>query len=513
LVWGEVWRRVEPIEQTLGNESLPVHPYAMQIEELASFLRSLHQTQQLTWTVAEFPLEALVPTVAATKGSRKRKASSSETTPPASPRWQSFPLSLPTHCWNPETADRLTLLPQLSAATDIPDFSSEEAEEAAAPTVQLKGWNIPGIWLTAPEALQLLQSLPLSSVQAEEFSWLGADLRFWSHVARWQLDLLARTKFLPGIERQTEETAIVHWQVLMDSGVDQTRLETFAQRMPAACRLYGVTPAEDADLPSPLHPQEILFSFLNHAIDAQVQTIATTQPLPTAPLPKDLPLREWLQALGSNPLFTSDTAKLDRLLSALTQWVAPFQQQLNQKLNAFRTCFYLHPPTNGKVDWTMEYFLQAANDPEFLVSARTVWQNPVEHLDYMGRVIEQPQETLLAGLGLASRLYPVIEPSLQESQPQSCQLHPLQVYEFLRSTAWRLQDSGFGVILPPSLANQEGWANRLGLRIQAETPKSGKNQRLGLQSLLNFKWELTIGGQRLSKAEFDRLVALNTPLV
>jgi SNF2 family DNA or RNA helicase len=34
-----------------------------------------------------------------------------------------------------------------------------------------------------------------------------------------------------------------------------------------------------------------------------------------------------------------------------------------------------------------------------------------------------------------------------------------------------------------------------------------------LQSLLSFKWELTIGGQRISKAEFDRLVELNSPLV
>ncbi|XQQ07255.1 MAG: DEAD/DEAH box helicase [Leptolyngbya sp. IPPAS B-1204] len=148
-----------------------------------------------------------------------------------------------------------------------------------------------------------------------------------------------------------------------------------------------------------------------------------------------------------------------------------------------------------------------------MVSARVVWNNPVDRLEYMGRTIEAPQETLLAGLGLASRLYPVLEPSLQTAQPQSCQLNPLQVYEFIKATAWRLQDSGFGVILPPNLANQEGWANRLGLRVQAETPKLGKNQRLGLQSLLNFKWELTIGGQRLSRSEFDRLVALNTPLV
>ncbi|MEB3336888.1 MAG: DEAD/DEAH box helicase, partial [Leptolyngbyaceae bacterium] len=84
---------------------------------------------------------------------------------------------------------------------------------------------------------------------------------------------------------------------------------------------------------------------------------------------------------------------------------------------------------------------------------------------------------------------------------------------FVKAVAWRLQDSGFGVVLPPSLAQQEGWASRLGLTIRAETPKLRKQERLGLQSLLNFKWELSIGGQRISKPEFDRLVAMNSPLV
>ena len=31
-----------------------------------------------------------------------------------------------------------------------------------------------------------------------------------------------------------------------------------------------------------------------------------------------------------------------------------------------------------------------------------------------------------------------------------------------KSVTWRFEDSGLGVILPPSLANREGWANRLG---------------------------------------------------
>jgi hypothetical protein len=117
----------------------------------------------------------------------------------------------------------------------------------------------------------------------------------------------------------------------------------------------------------------------------------------------------------------------------------------------------------------LAYFLQAADDPEFLVDAATIWQHPVEQLVYRERSIEQPQETFLRGLGLASRLYPVIAPTLDTESPQFCHLNPMQAYEFIKSVAWRFEDSGLGVILPPSLANREGWANRLGLKRQRKS--------------------------------------------
>ncbi|MBF2074123.1 MAG: DEAD/DEAH box helicase [Synechococcales cyanobacterium C42_A2020_086] len=501
FLWGETWRRLEPLPEQPAQNGVAAleHPFAMSLAELTDLLRSLHQSQQLNWTVAEVPLT--VPVVAGSARSRKRTSTLER---PTSPRWQSLVATLPTFLIPLPTADSPGLLPQLSAGALLDPSNPEDHSTA----LELRPWQVPGLRLTAQEALRLLQSLPLSSMPGEETSWLGADLRYWSHVARWHLDLLARGKFLPELALATEAKGVswARWRVLIDSAVDQARLEQFTRRMPGSCRSYS----EDTTSPPP-DRRELLLSFLNSVTDAQVRAVAAAQPLPTAPLPKDLPLRDWLQALG-NAAALPDLPGLERLSAALTTWTAPLQGQI-QSLAAFRTCFYLHPPAPGQTDWTLEYFLQAANDPDFLVSARVVWENPVDRLEYMGRTINSPQETLLAGLGLASRLYPVIEPSLQSAQPQCSILTPQQVYEFIKSTAWRLQDSGFGVILPPSLANQEGWANRLGLRVQAETPKLGKNQRLGLQSLLNFKWELTIGGQRLSKAEFDRLVALNTPLV
>jgi SNF2 family DNA or RNA helicase len=491
LIWGETWRRIEPVAEYSAAE-LPTHPFAMTLEELTGLLRSLHQAQHLIWSLPDFSLDSPAPT-----RSRKRSTTQTLETPPvATDRWQTVSCALPTYRLPEATA----WLPQHSAAHALAEDSRLEAA-----TLALQPWQLQGVRLTALEAVTLLQSLPLSSLN-EELSWLGADLRFWSHLVRWRLDLLARGKFLPDLHDAADGTKLALWQVLIDSATDQNRLEQFSRQMPGICRTCGSVE------PPGGNQTQIILSFLNSTIDAQGRAVTASLPLPL-PLPKETALREWLQALGQQPMVSADPGKLERLESSLSQWTQPLQRQLSQTIAAFRPCFYLHPPGPGQIDWLLEYFLQSLHDPDFLVSARVVWSNPVDRLEYMGRVIDAPQETLLAGLGLASRLYPLLEPSLQSAQPQSCRLNPLQVYEFIKSTAWRLQDSGFGVVLPPSLANQEGWANRLGLRVQAETPKLGKNQRLGLQSLLNFKWELTIGGQRLSKAEFDRLVALNTPLV
>lgn len=525
LIWGETWRRLTPEEtgESLKGDrpiDLPdtvlCHPFAMSGEELVEFLQSLQQSNPINlplgeWSTGGLPSRDRGQAVAVAAGassragtrSRQSAAAAPTVTPPThSPLpWQSAVLALPT-----QTAEAGGWVPLHSAAPpDQPE------------SLVLHPWQVQGLCLPATVALPFLNSLPLSSVTAED-SFLGNDLRFWSHVARWSLDLLARMKFLPGLESRSSTEALAQWQVLLDSAVDRTRLEHFTQQMPPACRTYRSLPPQDAAPPLaidlPAAPPELLQSFLNQILDAQVRTIAEKHASPqnrgTGAGTIDPPLRDWLRALGT-PSGSLDGTVAEPLQTALTTWIAPLQSQWEQAL--FRTCFQLHPPQYGASYWTLAYCLQAVDNDQFLVDANTIWSNPVERLNYRGRTIHRPQETLLAGLGLASRLYGVIEPSLQEQRPQSCTLNPMQAYEFIKTTAWRFQDSGLGVVLPESLSSQGGWANRLGLRIQAQTGKAKKAERLGLQSLLNFRWELTIGGQSLTKEEFDRLVALNTPLV
>lgn len=509
LLWGEMWRRVDPLEikpdiDPPAAESALVlpHPFVMTPEELLTWVRSLHQSRHLTWTVADIPLVA-VPS--ASRGKRQATLSSEALPSIPTERWRSLPISLPTYQLTQPDTGTLARLPQHSAA-------ALESLNQSVQGLNLQPWQIEGLVLNPLEAVQFLNSLPLSSVNAEE-SFVGGDLRFWCHVARWNLDLLARSKFLPRLSVVDDQTAQGYWQALVDSSVDQERLQRFVSQMPAACRTYHVNEAAERETGEYgfIPARSLLFSFLHGMTDAQVRAIATDQPAPPTQLPKEIPLREWLQGLAGEQTFTAEPESLERLQATLTNWLTPLEVQLSQQASHFRACFYLTPPTAQQADWALDYYLQATDDPAFLVDASTIWAHPVDQITQADRVIPQPQETLLAGLGLASRLYPLLDQSLQVKQPHACPLNPGQVYEFIKSIAWRLQDNGFGVVLPPSLANQQGWANRLGLSIRAETPARAK--RMGLQSLLNFKWELTIGGQRLSKAEFDRLTALDTPLV
>ncbi|MEH2351203.1 MAG: SNF2-related protein [Nostoc sp.] len=507
FIWGETWRSPRANFEPNGAEDIPVHPLAMTSVELSEWLVS--QKMAITNFIQQ-PQVAMPSLRDATQTAGKANATTGRTRKTASTTEISLPthsqiIALPTYI----SEDTSAIFPVHSASlgldTDSPQY--------------LQPWRVEGFCLNPSEAVKFLAAIPLNAAKGED-AFLGGDLRFWSQVSRWSLDLISRCKFLPKIDRQSDGGFAAKWQVLLDSAVDGTRLEKFSADMPLVCRTYqeGLGTGEEfskslfyVDFPG--ERQELLLGFLNSTIDAQVREMVGSQPPIEAKTAtgKDA-VRQWLQALttASHPI-NADVNEVERLEAALKAWTMPLQYQLTLK-TLFRTCFQLRSPESGETDWILAYFLQAADDPEFVVDAATIWNNPVERFVYENRTIEQPQETFLRGLGVASRLYPAIAPSFETEYPQFSRLTPIQAYEFIKAVAWRLEDSGLGVILPPSLANREGWANRLGLKITAETPKK-KQGRLGLQSLLNFQWQLAIGGQTISKAEFDKLVALNSPLV
>jgi SNF2 family DNA or RNA helicase len=392
-------------------------------------------------------------------------------------------------------------------------------EEINLKSIVLHSWQVSGLCLKAAELIQLLSKIPINSLSDRHDIW-GEELRFWVQVDRWSLDLIARRKYLPGISRLNEREVKTSWQPLLDSDRDLERFARFSQLMPAACCAYELDGELQGKFKTKLElAQEILLKFLTTVLDRQVRSFLdinfTNYKSPT--------LQHLFKVFAEQKSFVSLPEKeLNRLETALDRWTFPIQEYLvdspNQKLGQtlFRTCFILQPPqpsheNEEQSNWFLKYALQALDDPNFVVESTTIWQSADDRLIFKNRAIEQPQETLLKGLGLASRLYEPIAQSLETSQPDNCELNPIEVYQFIRSTAWQLQENGLGVILPPGLASGTE-ENRLGIKINAEVA-SKKGERLNLKSLLNYKLEIAIGDRTVSKQEFERLLTQKSPIV
>ncbi|ACB50703.1 unknown [Crocosphaera subtropica ATCC 51142] len=408
---------------------------------------------------------------------------------------------LPSQCL-PNSKQKIPLL-----STQLEDDFFDSKDIALIP------FQIEGVALNIENTIQFLRQLPLGFTNKNE-NTIGEDLQFWTHIYRWSLDLLTRGKYLPGIEQEKNE-AYGRWYPLLDSLVDQQKFSKFMQTMPNSClAYYNLT---DDKISYSLIKQNIIFDFFSTIIDQQVRQFVDVS------IASNSSIQNWLQSL------TQDFAQVEGsefeikgLNNALSNWTSSLDEYIissdNQQLgiNQFRVCFQLEtPPINNKKseqsNWRLNYCLQALDDPNILISAQAIWDNPVTQLVWNKRTIDYPQETLLKGLGLASRLSYLIEDSLQESYPSFCELDPIQVYEFIRGTANLLKDNGLGVVLPASL--EKGVEEkRLGISLSAEV-KAKKGQRLSLKSLLNYKFNLAIGDKTISKKEFEKLLAQKSPLV
>jgi SNF2 family DNA or RNA helicase len=147
-----------------------------------------------------------------------------------------------------------------------------------------------------------------------------------------------------------------------------------------------------------------------------------------------------------------------------------------------------------------------------LVPAERVWGAKSGVISFLKRRFENPQERLLADLGRASRVFPAIDESLKTACPVEVSLGTEQAYSFLRQSAPLLEQSGFGVLLPP-------WWQKPSARLSAKLRLKPKAKAqissglMGLDSIVAYDWEIALGDETLLPAEFEKLASLKVPLV
>ena len=392
-----------------------------------------------------------------------------------------------------------------------PDLAAE------AQPGELARFALPAQGLTPLAALDALLGLPRPADAAESGIILGADLLFWSAAAKLAVALLAGQRYLPGmlpLEPATRYRAV--WQPVLDEPPEAGQVAALVASMPPICRALVQSGPRGGPESAP-GPRTVLTSFLETIVDRAVRAWLPAASRKTTTAPRSLPVGEaWVAALhADDPTFSGSQAGLAQLHQAWRAWLEQLHLAVGQ---GFRISFRLEPPEAQVAPtqraWGLRYFLQATDDLSLLIPAEEAWKARGSALQYLNRRFEQPQERLLAGLGLAARLFPPVEASLRLKQPEVARLTTDEAYSFLRETAPVLESAGFGVLVPPWW-QKRGAANFSGrLKLKPKSaPKSAAPGKLTFDTLVDFDWQLALAGEAITPEEFRRLADLKTPLV
>ena len=375
---------------------------------------------------------------------------------------------------------------------------------------------MPAVLLEADQAYAWLSEVDLTALA------YGASVHHLVELVAFADDLVSRGRMLPTVLADGP-TAV--WRPLL-SGPDAAWARVLAAALPPAL-LAAVDPAsrdegagyddgagrDDASHGEAADPIALWATAFDDLVDASVRAALGSarftlgrRGTPTS--------RAWLAALtGATRTFPATGADLDGLTTSLARW------QSDALAGPVRAFFRLTEPaadTDSNADdahWWLRFGLQATDEQSLVAEADEVWR-ATGALPGLGRVVNAPQETFLAELGKAARLYPALDDALRTARPDSLGLDVAGAHGFLREAAPALATAGFGVQLP-------GWwskpAARLGVKVTA-APRTqpgmvGTSAGVGLGAIADFRYDVAIGDDTLTTEEVSALAELKSPLV
>ncbi len=354
----------------------------------------------------------------------------------------------------------------------------------------------------------------------------GNDLTFWTRVMRFSGGLVARQEYLPGLEKTAAGEMEALWEPIF-LGSDLDYLNELIEAMPHAC---GCVQKIDAKTEMPhLYPATMVKGLITQIVDYLARYSIFTQQQSSWPksfledpgTEFDSMHDHWLNALVTEePMLPEEEANLEELFRQVRQWRKPISLSTN---TPFRLCLKLEEPPRIKegqdsanAKWKVVFYLQSYNDPELLIPSEHVWSPTAAEAKVLNTDFFDAKEFLLSSLGMASSICPRIEESLHQDAPTGYTLDTDGAYEFLTDRVLALEQAGFGAITPGWWTHQ-GSKQRLGTKAILKGTNAGKKAKKGttfsLDHVLEFDWQVTLGGEKVSRKELESLAKSQVPLV
>ena len=410
------------------------------------------------------------------------------------------------------TADSLPL-PSLELA----QFSGEHLPDGH----ELESWRIGGLAIGRP--LPLLKELQFTVGLGRPEIHVGTDLRFWIRYSLQLRNLVKRHQFLPVMKclrtgaGAADPRIVAGWSPA--SGLYEQGLQDFADAMPVVCTAMRRSRPRvgTVETAGRLDPVEVLRHFSEQQLEALVSGVrfsgAVRKRLEDSWLADALtpgaPERERDPAIGGGPAE-----------ERWRQWHHWQAELLGQSRKAgFALGIRLHEADQGgEGEWRLDFFVASAEDPSLRIDLGKWWALPDDGRElWLKRFGHRFEGILLVNLGHAARICPLLWQGMETANPTGLTIDHETAYNFLRNDALVLESAGFRIVLP-SWWTPEG-RRRARLRMVASasaTTGSVASQGTGtfnLPSLVEFRYELSVGGEPVTEDEWRDLVNAKSPLV
>lgn len=377
------------------------------------------------------------------------------------------------------------------------------------------------------DAVRILPLLPtvrrLASMPAPS-NWAAWNrpsdaLLSWSVAAKLALEVVTSGRILPALRATPmPDAGMAYWRALAPR---DGRVSTLAASFPPAAyvRLTDTGLIAAAD--------DVLLAFLDAVADAcgrqgHRPAVATRRGISKRPWDE-----LWPEALvAADPTVTPLRLPSEEIEQELDEWVSPALGRRSRGIT--RLAMRLVPPVTGDdgnesstsrlaaVDapWQLELLLQSTLDRTATLPVSDVWKGGV--LELADRRVDDAEDAVIRGLSEAARVFSPIDRALSEQRPVSVELRPNEASALLADKVDELAEAGVGVLLPPELRQVNQQRLRARIRIGQSTSTAGRVEQEGQLrqgDLTSFKYEIAIGDDTLSEAEFAEIVALKRTLV
>jgi len=321
--------------------------------------------------------------------------------------------------------------------------------------------TVPCVRLPMTEALPALLRLRESD---------DPSARFWSTAATAALKLAEAGRLLPGLT----ESDVDAWRAGPLEPADAAWLRELAEAMPARARAI---PDEDNLLPA-------RYPLLRAFLDAVADTLPRT---PAA-----------AQAVGVKAFAAAPAHRLPRL----RDWAAEVAAGLD---SGVRVSVRIEAPgddfTTGRFSGVVQ--VHSLADPGVLIDAAALWSGD----DRFG---PRARIDVMLALRRAAHLWPPLEPLLSAAVPDEVGLGDSDITELLTTAAPLLATAGIEVHWPADLIRDLSAKAVVG---GGDAPPDDLPSFFTGGTLLQFDWQLALGGAPLTAAEMDALAEAHRPVV